>query len=282
MADKIALVTGASSGIGRATAELLAQNGYYVFALARRMHRLEQIRSNHIEPICLDVTDDAAVRQAVARIISSHGRIDVLVNNAGICQPGAVECVPLETARRQLEVNLFGYARFMQAVLPHMREQRSGCIVNIVSALSRISVPGFGWYSASKYAIEALTDAVRGEVMEFGINVVLIAPGLIKTEFVPNQLRAMERIPHSAAYERLLAGVHNLVAGEPEAPGPEIIAKAVLSAVKVSRPPIRHALPLDSKLSVMARWLLGGRIFAWAVRLQMKFSRGTSYPSRGL
>jgi NAD(P)-dependent dehydrogenase (short-subunit alcohol dehydrogenase family) len=277
MADKIALVTGASSGIGRATAELLSQNGYYVFALARRMYRLEQIRSEHIEPICVDVTDDAAVRQAVTHIISTRGRIDVLVNNAGISQPGAVECVPLEIAHRQIEVNLFGYARFMQAVLPHMRERRAGCIVNIVSVLSRISVPGFGWYSASKYAIEALTDAVRGEVLEFGIKVVLIAPGVIKTEFVPNQLRAMEKIPHPVAYEKLLAGVHNLVAGEPQAPGPEIIAKAVLDAVKASNPPVRHALPLDSKMSVMARWLLGGRIFAWAVRLQMKFSRGISH-----
>lgn len=274
MTDKIALVTGASSGIGRATAELLAQNGYHVFALARRMYRLEQIRSEHIEPICLDVTDDAAVQQAVNHIISTCGRIDVLVNNAAICQPGAVECVPLETAHRQIEVNLFGYARFMHAVIPHMRERGTGCIVNIVSALSRISVPGFGWYSASKYAIEALTDAVRGEVMEFGIKVVLIAPGLIKTEFVPNQLRAMEKIPHPAVYEKLLAGVHNLVAGEPESPGPEIIAKAVLNAVNASQPPVRHALPLDSKMSVIARWLLGGRIFAWVIRLQMKFSRG--------
>lgn len=274
MTQKVALVTGASSGIGRATAELLAQNGYYVFALARRMYRLEQIRSERIEPICLDVTDDDAVRQAVSHIISSRGRIDVLVNNAGFCQPGAVECVPLETAYSQLNVNLFGYARFMQAVLPHMREQKSGYIVNIVSVLSRISVPGFGWYSASKYAIEALTDAVRGEVMELGINVVLIAPGVIKTEFIPNQLRALEKIAHPPAYEKILVGVHNLLAGEPEAPGPEIIAKAVLDAVKASNPPVRHALPLDSKMSVIARWLLGARLFAWTVRLQMKFSRG--------
>jgi NAD(P)-dependent dehydrogenase (short-subunit alcohol dehydrogenase family) len=273
MTQRIALVTGASSGIGRATAELLAQNGYYVFAVARRMYRLEQIRSDHIEPISLDVTDDDAVRKAVSHVISTKGRIDVLVNNAAICQPGAVECVPLETAHRQFEVNLFGYARFMQAVLPHMRDQKSGSIVNVVSILSRISVPGFGWYAASKYAIEALTDALRGEVMEFGIDVVLIAPGLIKTEFVPNQLRALESIAHPPAYEKLLAGVRNLVAGEPDAPGPEIIAKAVLDAVTASNPPIRHALPLDSKMSVIAKWLLGGRIFAWAVRLQMRFSR---------
>jgi NAD(P)-dependent dehydrogenase (short-subunit alcohol dehydrogenase family) len=273
MTQRIALVTGASSGIGRATAELLAQNGYYVFAVARRKYRLEQIRSDRIEPISLDVTDDEAVRKAVAHVISTKGRVDVLVNNAGVSRPGAVECFPLETARYQLEVNLFGYARFMQAVLPHMRDQKSGCIVNIASVLSRISVPGFGWYSASKYAIEALSDAVRGEVMEFGINVVMIAPGLIKTEFVPNELRSLEAVAHPPAYGNLLSGVRNLVADEPNAPGPEIVAKAVLSAVKATYPPVRHALPLDSKMSVIARWLLGARIFAWVVRLQMKFSR---------
>ncbi|SEP30890.1 SDR family NAD(P)-dependent oxidoreductase [Nitrosovibrio sp. Nv6] len=273
MTQRIALVTGASSGIGRATAELLAQNGYYVFAAARRMYRLEQIRSDHIEPIQLDVTDEEAVHRAVSHVISTKGRIDVLVNNAAFCQLGAIECVSMEAAHRQFEVNVFGYARFMQAVLPHMRKQKSGCIVNIVSILSRISVPGFGWYAASKYAIEALTDALRGEVMEFGIDVVLIAPGLIKTEFVPNQLRTLEAVEHPPGYERLLAGVRNLVAGEPKAPGPEIIAKAVVDAVTASNPPVRHALPLDSKMSVAARWLLGDRIFAWAVRLQMRFSR---------
>lgn len=273
MTQRIALVTGASSGIGRATAELLAGNGYYVFAAARRMYRLEEIRSDVIEPIELDVTDEEAVLAAIRHIMAARGRIDVLVNNAAICQPGAIECVSMETARWQMEVNLFGYARFMQAVLPHMRKQNSGCIVNIVSVLSRISIPGFGWYSASKYAVEALTDAVRGEVMEFGIDVVMIAPGLIKTEFVPNQLRALEAIEHPPAYEKLLRGIRNLVAAEPRSPGPEIIAEAVLKAVTASRPPVRHALPLDSKLSVMARWLLGARLFAWTVRLQMKFSR---------
>src|SRR5688500_4149010 len=222
MTQQIALVTGASSGIGRATAQLLARNGFYVFAAARRMYRLEEIRSDTIEPIQLDVTDGEAVFGVVRHIISAKGRIDVLVNNAGVSQPGAIECVSMEAARRQLEVNLFGYARLMQAVLPHMRKQGSGCIVNIVSVLSRISVPGFGWYSASKHAVEALTDAVRGEVMEFGIDVVLIAPGLIKTEFVPNQLRTLKAVVHPPAYEKLLAGVRNLLADEPKAPGPEI------------------------------------------------------------
>lgn len=273
MSQRIALVTGASSGIGRATAELLARNGYYVFAAARRVHRLEQIRSDHIEPIQLDVTNEEAVRKAVSHVISTKGRIDVLVNNAAVCQLGAIECVSMEAIHQQFDVNFFGYARFIQAVLPHMREQKSGYIINIVSILSRISVPGFGWYAATKYAIEALTDALRGEVMEFGINVVLIAPGLIKTEFVPNQLKTLETAAHPPAYEQLLSDVRNMLAGASKAPGPEIIAKAILDALRAPVPPVRHALPLDSKISVMGKWLLGDRIFAWAVRFQMKFSR---------
>ena len=272
MTQKIALVTGASSGIGRATARLLAKNDYYVFAAARRMPRLEQLRSEHIEPVRLDVMDEEAAQATVNHIIATKGRIDVLVNNAGYGQLGAIECVSMEAAHRQFEVNVFGYARFMQAVLPHMREQKSGCIINVVSALSRISVPGFGWYAASKHAIEALTDALRGEVMEFGIDVVLIAPGLIRTEFVPNQLRLLETVAHPSAYRKLLKGVHKLLAGEPEAPGPDIIAQSVLDALKAVVPPVRHELPLDSKTAVAARWLLGDRLFAWGVRRQMKVS----------
>jgi NAD(P)-dependent dehydrogenase (short-subunit alcohol dehydrogenase family) len=270
MTEKIALVTGASSGIGRATARLLAKNGYYVFAAARRMHRLEQIRSDRIEPIMLDVSDAEGIRATVDHIISMKGRIDVLVNNAALCQLGAIECVSMDAAHHQFEVNVFGYARFMQGVLPHMREQKSGCIVNIVSALSRVSIPGFGWYAASKHAIEALTDALRGEVMEFGIDVVLIAPGLIKTEFVPNQLRLLQKVAHPPVYRKLLAGVRKLLADEPKAPGPDIIARSVLQALNARFPPVRHALPFDSKLAVIARWLLGERLFAWGARQQMK------------
>jgi NAD(P)-dependent dehydrogenase (short-subunit alcohol dehydrogenase family) len=270
MDQQIALVTGASSGIGRATAELLAKNGYYVFAVARRKYRLEQIRSDHIEPIQLDVTDEEAIRTAVHHVMSTKGRIDVLVNNAAYAQLGAIECVSMEAAHRQFEVNVFGYARFMQAVLPYMRSQRSGYIVNVTSALGKMTIPGFGWYTASKHALEALSETLRGEVMEFGINVVTIAPGLIKTEFVPNQLRLLETVLHPEIYGKLIAGVHKIVSHEPRSPGPEIIARAVLHAITSSTPPLRHALPLDAKLAVGARWLLGPRLFEWVVRRQMK------------
>lgn len=270
MTQRIALVTGASSGIGRATALLLAKNGYYVFAMARRMYRLEQIRSDRIEPICLDVTDAAAIEAAAKHAMATKGRIDLLVNNAGYGQLGAIECVSMEAAHQQFEVNVFGYARFMQAVVPHMRTQQSGCIINIASILGKTSIPGFGWYAASKHAVEALSETLRGEVMKFGINVVVIAPGLIKTEFAAKEFELLKTVAHPPAYQKLLTALPRLLAGEPKAPGPEIIARAVLDAATASFSPMRHALPLDSKTAVVSRWLLGGRLFDWAVRLKMK------------
>ena len=270
MVQKIALVTGASSGIGKATAELLASNGYFVFAMARRMDRLEHLRSDQIEPIYLDVTNNKAIRATVDYIILTRGRIDVLVNNAGFGQLGAIECVSMEAARQQFEVNVFGYACFMQAVLPYMREQKSGKIINISSILGRIAIPGFGWYAASKHAVEALSEALRSEVRELGINVVVIAPGLIKTEFAAKEFELLNTVEHPPVYKKLLTGLHYLMAGEPKAPGPEIIAKAVLHAATTSIPPLRHALPADSKTAVIARWLLGNRIFEWAIRRKMK------------
>ena len=270
MSQRIALVTGASSGIGRATAQLFAEKGFYVFVMARRIDRLEQIRSDHIEPVPLDVTNAEAINKAVEHVISTKGRIDVLVNNAGYGCLGAIECVSMEDAHHQFEVNIFGYARFMQAVLPHMREQNSGCIINISSILGRIAIPGFGWYAASKHAIEALSEALRGEVKEFGIDIVIIAPGLIKTEFATKQFELLKQVVHPHVYRGLIDGLHHLLAGEPKAPGPEIIARAILKAVNKSFRPIRHALPWDSKTAVVSRWLLGNRLFSWAIRQQIK------------
>ena len=270
MSQKVALITGASSGIGKATAELLEKNGYYVFAIARRTHRLEAMRSANIEPITLDVTNAKALNDAISYIINVKQRIDVLVNNAGFGQLGAVEHVPMEAAYYQFEVNVFAYARFMQAVLPHMRQKKSGCIINISSVLGKFAVPGFGWYAASKHAIEALSEAVRGEVKSLGIRVIMIAPGLIKTEFVTKEFELLRDIKHSPAYSQIIKGMHDIVSNEPYSPGPEIIAEAVLKAITKANPHPRHALPLDSKAAVIAKWILGDRLFAWTIRKKMK------------
>ncbi|SEM77104.1 SDR family NAD(P)-dependent oxidoreductase [Nitrosomonas marina] len=270
MTQRIALVTGASSGIGKATAELLAKNDYYVYAMARRKDRLEAMRSDSIEPIQLDVTDASAIEAVVDYVMTAKGRIDLLVNNAGYGQLGAIECVSMEAAHAQFEVNVFGYARFMHAVLPHMRSQKSGCIINIASILGKVSLPGFGWYTASKHAVEALSETLRSEVMKFGIKVIVIAPGLIRTEFTEKEFALLKTVQHPPAYKKLLDALPRLLAGEPKAPGPEIIAQAILKAATTAFPPMRHALPGDSKTAVVSHWLLGSRIFNWAVRLKMK------------
>ena len=159
MKDKIALVTGASSGIGRATVEALLGEGCTVFATARRMDRLALLASRGARILALDVTDDASMRTAVNTIIAEAGRIDILINNAGYGCYGALEDVPMEQARRQFEVNLFGLARLIQLVIPHMRRQHSGRIINVASIGAKIYEPLGSWYHASKYGVEGLCRA---------------------------------------------------------------------------------------------------------------------------
>ena len=176
MNTKTALVTGASSGIGEATALKLHELGFTVYGAARRTDRLEQLAQRGIKPLAMDVTDDESIRAGVERIIADTGRIDVLVNNAGYGSYGAIEDVPSAEARRQFDVNVFGAMRLTQLVLPHMREQRSGTVVNISSMGGKIFTPLGGWYHATKFAVEALSDCLRLEVKPFGINVVVIGP----------------------------------------------------------------------------------------------------------
>ena len=179
----IILVTGASSGIGYESAILLAQKGHKVYGAARRVERMEPLKEYGITPMSLDVTSDESMQKCVADILAAEGRIDVLVNNAGYGYFGAIENVTMEEARRQLEVNVFGLARLTQLVLPSMREHGSGRIVNVGSVVGRVVLPFGGWYHVSKYSVEALSDALRMELKPFGIDVVLIEPGGIKTEW---------------------------------------------------------------------------------------------------
>src|SRR5271169_1594020 len=181
--NKTALVTGASSGIGEATVRRLLAGGYKVFAGARRQDRMAPLAALGATLVPLDLTDDGSIVRAVEAIKAQSGRIDVLVNNAGYGSYGALEDVPLDEARRQFEVNVFGLARLCQLVLPMMRAQKSGKIVNITSIGGKIWEPLGSWYHATKFAVEGLSDCLRVEVGRFGIDVIIIEPGAIRTEW---------------------------------------------------------------------------------------------------
>ena len=180
---KVILLTGASSGIGYQTAEILAKEGHVVYGAARRTEKMETLKQFGVKPIYLDVTDEESIKSAIDTIIVNEGCIDVLINNAGYGSYGAIEDVELSEANMQFEVNLFGLARLVQLVLPHMRKQKSGRIINISSMGGRLTSYFGGWYHATKYALEAFSDALRMEVADFGIDVSLIEPGGIKTEW---------------------------------------------------------------------------------------------------
>ena len=180
---KVILITGASSGIGFDAARTLARQGHRVYAAARRLDRMEPLKEDGVVPVRLDVTDEESLQEVVKTVLEREGRVDVLVNNAGYGYFGALENVPMEEARRQLEVNVFGLARLCQLVLPSMREQGSGRIINVSSVAGKAVVYFGGWYHVSKFSVEALSDALRMEVKPFGIDVSLIEPGGIKTDW---------------------------------------------------------------------------------------------------
>src|SRR5690349_17668304 len=180
---KVALVTGASSGIGEAIARKLAQLGFTTYAAARRVERMEPLRDVGVRPLQLDVTDEASMTSAIEHIAAEAGCIDVLVNNAGYGSYGALEDVPLAEGRRQFEVNVFGLAQLTQLVLPHMRRLGSGHIVNISSMGGKMYEPLGAWYHATKFAVEGLSDSLRLELKPFGISVVIIEPGAIRSEW---------------------------------------------------------------------------------------------------
>jgi NAD(P)-dependent dehydrogenase (short-subunit alcohol dehydrogenase family) len=264
MSSRAVLVTGCSSGIGRATAERLAAAGWTVYASARRLDSLAGLEG--CRPLQLDVTDDASMRAAVERIEQEEGAVGVLVNNAGYSQSGAVESVSVEEARRQFETNVFGLARLAQLVLPGMRRQGWGRIVNISSMGGRLTFPGGGWYHASKHAVEALSDALRFEVQGFGIDVVVIQPGLIRTSFAEAAVGSIDQ--EDGPYARFNAAVGAATAGAYEnaiarrlGGGPQAVAQAVERAVTATRPRTRYRVTASAGLFLTLRRLLPDR--AW-------------------
>ena len=262
--SKTALVTGASSGIGEETARTLHKLGYTVYAAARRTDRLEQLTPTGIHALTMDVTDDESMSSGIEKIIAETGRIDVLVNNAGYGSFGAIEDVPIDEARRQFEVNVFGLARLTQLVLPHMRAQRSGTIINISSIGGRFTTLLGGWYHASKHAVEALSDALRMETTPFGIDVVVIEPGLIRTEWSGIAANHLEETAEGSAYASQIKAVANSMRSEStnkrQSP-PSVIADTVEKIVTARKPRTRYVVGFAAKPLVTLRRILPDRAF---------------------
>jgi len=268
---KVVFVTGASAGIGLETARFLAQAGYIVYGAARRVERLQQLAGTGVKAIRLDVTDDASMTDAVNRIISEAGRIDVLINNAGFGSYGAIEDVSLEDARYQLEVNVFGAARLIQLVLPQMRLQQSGRIVNISSIGGKIATPFGGWYHASKFALEGLSDSLRNEVKQFGIDVVVIEPGGVTSEWGGIAFESLQRVSGHTAYKNMardFAGAFSGTEGK-NAP-PAVIARLIKKAIEVRKPKARYSAGYLAKPTLILRKLLPDRLMDKLIMSQVK------------
>ncbi|MBV8347747.1 MAG: SDR family NAD(P)-dependent oxidoreductase [Mycolicibacterium sp.] len=267
MTSPVAIVTGASSGIGAATARRLAARGYTVYAAARRIDLMAPLASDGVRPVRVDVTDDAALTAFVAQVIAEAGRVDVLVNNAGYGALGALEDVPIAEARRQFEVNLFGLARLVQLVAPHMRRQGGGRIINVSSIGGKVHVPLGGWYHATKFAIEGLSDALRLELAPFGIHVVVIEPGAVNTEWHALAADHLLATSGDGAYASQAAAVSRVLSAAGLGSRPEVIAKAIARAADAHRPRTRYAVALGAKPVLIARRFLPDRTFDRLVRL---------------
>lgn len=236
----VALVTGASSGLGKDFALRLIREGYTVYGAARRVDRMNEIGVAGGLVLPLDVTDDRSMVEAVARIIDEQGRIDVLVNNAGYGQFGALEDVPIAEGRRQIETNLIGVARLTQLCLPHMRAQGGGRIINISSIGGKLATPLGSWYHASKYALEGLSDALRNEVRSFGISVVVIEPGGVQSEWSAIATGEAARYSADGAYAGLVKRF-NKMQGTLKLPPARVISDLVVKALRAKRPKPRYS-----------------------------------------
>ena len=268
------LVTGCSSGIGHATALRLASRGHLVHATARRPEALDDLAAAGCRILPLDVTDEASMRAAVAAVEAEHGRVGVLVNNAGWGQYGAIEEVDLDDVRRQFETNVLGLARMCQLVLPAMRAAGRGRIINVSSMGGRLTFPGGGYYHASKHAVEALSDALRFEVAGFGVRVAVIEPGLIRTGFGDTAHETHPEPTGDSAYAGFTAASQAAIASSyrgPLAGKPEAVARAVERAATAHRPRTRYQVTLGARLMITARkWLPD---VAWDAAMATAFPR---------
>ncbi len=272
MTGKVVLITGCSTGIGHATATRLSRAGYTVYATARKPQTLQDLVKEGCRTLALDVTDEDSMAAAVSTVEREEGAVDALVNNAGYSQSGALETLPLESIRRQFETNVFGLVRMSQLVLPGMRAAGGGRIVNIGSMGGKLTFPGGGVYHATKYAVEALSDALRFEVQGFGVRVVLIEPGLITTEFASTAQASIDTVDETGPYARFNKVVGSATESVYTGPmaklggGPDTVAKAIERAIRVKRPRARYTVTASAKLAIAQRRLTPDKMWDLAMR----------------
>jgi short-subunit dehydrogenase len=259
---KVALVTGASSGIGNETAKLLVQKGYVVYGAARRVDKMTGLKDSGVNLLAMDVTDDKSMVNGINEILQKENRIDLLVNNAGYGSYGALEDVPISEAKYQFEVNIFGMARLIQLVLPQMRKQHSGTIINISSIGGSIGEPHGTWYHATKFAVEGLSDSLRMELKEFGIDVVIIKPGAILTEWATIARENMLKISGNTDY-KVLTNKHAdmFVKADKYGSKPIVVAKTIVKAALAKRPRTRYATGGGAKVILFVHSILSDRMF---------------------
>lgn len=261
---KTVLITGASSGIGKATAKKLLAEGYTVYAAARRVEKMEDLEALGARLIRMDITKDDDIQAAVARITTEEGGIDILVNNAGFGMYGAMEDTTLDDARYQFEVNVFGLARLTQLALPYMHEERAGKIVNITSVGGKIYTPLGSWYHATKHALEGWSDSLRIELAPLGIEVIIVEPGLIETEFGEVMMGPMLERSGSSAYADLAHKIAKATQASYEKGGASpasVIANVVSRAVNARRPRTRYAAGKFARPLIFMRKWLSDRFF---------------------
>lgn len=270
---KVVVITGASSGMGNDAALRLLEEGYCVYGLARRVEKMHNIVAAGGHALPLDMSEEATIPSAVAEIISQQGRIDVLWNNAGYAEYGAVEDVSLEAARRQFEVNLFGLAALTKAVLPTMRVQQAGLIINTSSIGGKIYSPLGAWYHASKHALEGWSDCLRLELAQFGIKVVILEPGAIRTEFIDVMLEPMlersQGSPYQAVVERVAASMKKAQANPKAASPPSVISDTIVKIIAAKKPRNRYVVGKMAREALFIRQWLGDAMYDRGIKRMM-------------
>ena len=270
---KVVLITGASSGMGKVTAEQFSKVGHIVYGAARRVEQMEELKTLGGHALEVDVTNDESMVKAVNQIIQEQGKIDVLINNAGFGMYGSVEDTSMKDARYQLDVVLFGLARLSQLVIPHMRDKRSGIIINISSMGGKIYTPLGAWYHAAKHAVEGLSDCMRLELQQFGINVVVVQPGIIQTAFGDVLMEPMLKRTGDGPYKKMAESVASATKASYEKNGgspPTVISNTISQIINTKKPKTRYVAGKFASMLLFIRKWFGDRVFDKAVMAQVK------------